>query len=1187
MSSTQKSERRRDDDDNVVYQKMDHHRHLLERPDSYVGSTEPTLLEGALVAEFGDGDGGGSLRLARRDLAGQVPALLKIIDEILVNACDQYTTTRKLRGNKRMRSLDVEVDAATGRVRVTNDGRGIAVKRLKEHDGMYAPELVFGNLLTSSNYDDARDRVTGGRNGYGAKCTNVYSTEFVVETCDGKRVYRQTWRRNMYDVGEPAVRKAVAGADAPHTTVEFVPDFARLGGGGGGGGGFGDDTMGLLRRRVVDVAAWCRGDVAVTFNGTPVPVGGLGDFARALVGDDRPVYTHRTRDGRWEVVATCGDSGTFEQVSFVNGIHTRRGGRHVDHVAKPLAKALAAAIAKREKIRVTSAAVRSQLLLLVRAVIVNPAFDGQVKELLTTPVSRFGSRCELPKGVAEKLLRAVPELSARVAAHAQYRNSRALRRTDGAKTSSIRGIPKLCDATRAGTRRARQCTLILTEGDSAKTMAISGLAAVPGGRDVYGVFPLKGKLLNVRGVDPAKIAANAEIAQLKRILGLKTGMAIDPDARAWPLRYGSVVIMTDQDVDGSHIKGLLANLFHAHWPSLLRLGFVSAIVTPIVKVWPRRGAADPLLFYNLSDYDGWCRAHPRHAATHRAKYYKGLGTSSAAEAREYFGRHRREVAYEFGDRCDEALRLAFDKTRADDRKAWLGRYESTRVLDATRERVQFADFVHDELVHFSHYDVHRSIPSATDGLKPSQRKVLFACLKRRLTQEIKVAQLAGYVSEHAAYHHGEVSLHGTIVNMAQDFVGTNNLALLAPCGQFGSRLQGGADAASPRYIFTRLTDLAPLVFPAADLPLLEPLVDDGAKIEPARYVPVIPLVLVNGAKGIGTGWSTAVPPHHPLHVVARVRQWIAGGEGAVEPLEPWFRGFRGVVERVDERAFLTRGCCQLEGDARVRVTELPVGVWTEAYKGMLEKLIAKGSLGVVDYEDRSTPTHVDLLLTFETAARLEALQPREDPDGFQRKIGLVSRKRCGYTNMHLFAADGRIRRFETTAAIVADFCEERRRLYERRYAHDLAALVAKRDLADEKRRFVEEVVAGTVVLRNKPIDALEDELEARGYDPARGPPPETGRGRFRHLHGMPLSALTLERIGALRDECAAAEEARAALAATTPLAIWEGELAAVETAYAEDLAARLEAAAEESTTGGSSGGAASGKRKKKRTRRKR
>ena len=1127
-----------------MYKKVNQHEHLLMRPDSYVGSIEPISIERALVVlPFTKS----MIRFTRRNVQC-VPALLKIVDEILVNAMDHWTTTRTLpRTQHRMTRLDVVVHANTGRVRVTNNGRGIPVKQLSKYDGVYAPELVFGHLLTSSNYDDATQRVTGGRNGYGAKCTNIYSTEFSIETCDGKRVYAQTWRDNMYTVDTPIIRAATK-KDRLHTTVEFVPDFARL---GGGASSFDDDTMALLRRRVVDAAMWCRGRVVVTFNGTTIDMSGLNQLARCIVGDDRPLLTHRTSDGRWEFVATYGDSNTFEHVSFVNGIATKRGGRHVEHVAKPFAKALATLITKREKLKVTSRSVRSQLLLFVRAVIVNPAFDGQMKELLTTPVTRFGSRCDLPKTIASTMLHNVPEFTARVVANARYRGSRALKRTDGSKTSSIRGIPKLCDAARAGTRDARKTTLIITEGDSAKTMALSGLSAVQNGREWYGVFPLKGKLQNVRGLDSERVAKNIEITQLKRVLGLKTGMTINPGARTWPLRYGKMIMMTDQDVDGSHIKGLVANLFQTHWPSLLKLNFMCALVTPIVKVWSKRAPRDSLFFYNMTDYDSWCRAHPRCASTHRTKYYKGLGTSSAIEAKEYFGRHKREVTYEFSDQCDDALCLAFDKTRSNDRKAWLSHYNASNVLDAKRTRVSFTEFVHRELIHFSHYDVRRSIPSSIDGLKPSQRKILFACFKRQLTHEIKVAQLAGYVSEHAAYHHGEMSLHGTIIKMAQDFVGSNNLPLLVPCGQFGSRLQGGTDAASPRYIFTRLHALASMIFPSADVPLLGALDDDGLRIEPARYVPVIPMVLVNGAKGIGTGWSTDVPPHNPLDIVDRVLSWIAGN--AILPLQPWFRGFKGVVECTHDTSFITRGCCQLESDVSVRVTELPIGTWTEQYKIYIEKKIAQQTLGIADYEDRSTHTRVDILLIFKSANQMNALQPRKCPHIFQRALGLVSRKRCNYRNMHLFDASGNIQHFATTTDIIRDFCVVRKNLYERRYAFELARLVKKRDLANEKRRFVEDVIAGRIVLRNKPMNDLEQELEERSYDPRKGGAPFSGRGRFKHLHGMPLSSITRERAHQLRNDCAAAERARTTLEATTPLSIWKQELMTIRQMYTKEF----------------------------------
>ena len=376
-----------------------------------------------------------------------MPALYKIFDEAGVNAADHWSHTHAARNKAhRMTTLDLTADRATGRLCVRNGGRAIPIRRLKAHGGRYAGEVMFGRLLSSSNYNDDDERVTGGRNGYGIKCANIYSTEFVVEACDGKQHYRQVWRRNMFEVGEPEVRPAAPGA-AQFTSVSFVPDYARL-----GLAGLTEGMAGLMRRRAVDLAAWFRGTVAVTFNGAPVTDGGLEDYARAYVGDDRALFHQRSRGGRWEFVVTCGESGAFEQVSFVNGIATSHGGRHVEHVVQPLCRALAAAVTKKAKVKVTPAAVRAQLLVFVRAVVVNPAFDGQVKDTLTTPVARFGSRYDLPKTLPDRLLRAVPALVDRAVAHAEFRSRRALKRTHGSKSSSVRGIPKH-DATEAGGRR--------------------------------------------------------------------------------------------------------------------------------------------------------------------------------------------------------------------------------------------------------------------------------------------------------------------------------------------------------------------------------------------------------------------------------------------------------------------------------------------------------------------------------------------------------------------------------------------------------------------------------------------------------------------------------------------------------------------------------------------------------------
>lgn len=217
---------------------------------------------------------------------------------------------------------------------------------------------------------------------------------------------------------------------------------------------------------------------------------------------------------------------------------------------------------------------------------------------------------------------------------------------------------------------------------------------------------------------------------------------------------------------------------------------------------------------------------------------QGLGTSTREEAREYFAaidHHRKQFVWE-GDGDNQAIEMAFSKKKVDERKEWLSSFAPGTFLDNSAEYISYSDFINKELILFSRADLERSIPSMVDGLKPGQRKILFSCFKRNLKSDIKVVQLAGYVSEHSAYHHGEASLSATIINLAQDFVGSNNINLLVPSGQFGTRLQGGKDAASPRYIYTRMAPLTRHLFNESDDQLLAYLNEEGQSIEPEWWV---------------------------------------------------------------------------------------------------------------------------------------------------------------------------------------------------------------------------------------------------------------------------------------------------------------------------------------------------------------
>ena len=416
-----------------------------------------------------------------------------------------------------------------------------------------------------------------------------------------------------------------------------------------------------------------------------------------------------------------------------------------------------------------------------------------------------------------------------------------------ARVCSITGLVKLEDANNAGSKNGSKCTLILTEGDSAKALAVSGLSVV--GRDNFGVFPLRGKLLNVREANGKTLLENVEIQAIKQIMGLQQGKVYTSTDS---LRYGSLMIMADQDHDGSHIKGLIINFLDYWFPSLLKLpNFLLEFITPIVKVSKNKRE---ISFFTIPEYEQW-KEETDDGRGWKIKYFKGLGTSDATDAKKYFGDMRRHrIPFQVSTQEDrELIDMAFNKKKADNRKEWLRGFVPGTFMDHNVDAIPLSDFINKELILFSMADNIRSIPSAVDGFKPGQRKVLFACFKRKLKAEIKVAQLSGYVSEHSAYHHGDVSLQGTIIGLAQNFVGSNNLNLLDPNGQFGTRLQGGKDAASARYVFTNVAQLTRLIFNPADDNVLTYLNDDGQSIEPEWYMPVLPMSLVNGSDGIGTG----------------------------------------------------------------------------------------------------------------------------------------------------------------------------------------------------------------------------------------------------------------------------------------------------------------------------------------------
>lgn len=1077
-----------------TYKKHTHHQHILELPDTYVGSTK-TNEETRWLYDATSG------KMVWRKVQFN-PGLYKIFDEIIVNARDEFVRSTITAGMTPVKHIDITT-ASNGSgdtiLSVENDGDGIAIEMDPEQKVMI-PEMIFGHLLTSSNYDKSEEKIVGGKNGYGGKCTNILSKLFTVDIKNphsGKQ-YSQSWFDNMFNVEKPSV-KAYKGAKGG-VKITFLPDRARFAGAFDKSGIIAD-MIACFHTRVIELAALVGKDVKVTWNGAVVGSNTFEKFIKLFLRDGMTGFAYENCGPRWEVGAILASHLYSDEeelpedkhISFVNGIHTKKGGKHVETVSR---KVLAdfCEFAKKKKVYIKPGQLKNSIVLFLNATIVNPSFDSQSKEFLTTPAAEFGSKPEY----SGKLIDSLGKLG--LLEEARYileaKTLRDVKKTDGKKRSTIRGIVKLEDALMAGTAKSKDCTLILTEGDSAATSAISGLKEV--GRELWGVFPLRGKLLNVRDITIQKFNANEELTAIKKILGLEQGKNYKHVSE---LRYGRVMIMADQDHDGSHIKGLLMNLFHAEWPGLMHSGFLCTLLTPILKASKGKST---LSFYSIPEFNQWKDAQGLTQSMNgwKLKYYKGLGTSTPAEAREWF-KDLHEIQYEWDEKTDESMNLAFNKKQADDRKKWLSHYDPTLMLTPVNNKVSYTNFVNSELIHFSNADNIRSLPHLMDGLKPSQRKILYSCFKRNLREEIRVAQLAGYVSEHAAYHHGEASLNSTIIGMAQNFVGSNNINLLKPMGQFGSRLMGGKDSASPRYIHTYLEDIVRTIFRKEDADLLKYVQDDGYSVEPEYYLPVVPLITLNGTIGIGTGYSTDIPPYKPDDIICLLQHRLQGTIDTLEgrPLDPWWFGFKGTILRADDSTWLTKGIYSTDDEKKtITITELPVGTWTKDYKAFLDqvceadekkskdakkeaKKAETGSnksskddvepCGLKGFDDLYNDQDVRFVLYF-TEEGYDAM--KENPEKFEKQFKLLTSWKT--TNMTCFDTDFNIVKYKTVGDILEAFVEKRLPLYESRRVMLLEALQKQIDELDAKRRFIQAILDGTLVLQKRTDEEIVAGLKA-------------------------------------------------------------------------------------------------------------
>ena len=1050
--------------------------------------------------------------------------------------------------------LSVQVHQDTGTIVVKNDGKGIPVKKMRvsgTEGELWTPAVIMSRMLSGSNFDVSepesaaavsihKPRYTGGRNGLGAKLTGILSTRFAVDTCDADehKRFRQTWTNGLRATAGECVTEF--SKDKGGTTITYTPDYAWF-----GMPGLTDDAVALIRTRVLTSAAgntarpvaveWVNGTEKITL---PAGLGlGLKDLAGLLSRTEQKKMAAESvmqpgssvSSARATIVAVPRVSECAEALGFVNSVRADRG-THVRWAQARLAEALMKRLkqGKHADLPLTAGMVAKSLTLLVSVLVDSPAFDSQTKDELNTPARAWGFDWVVSDKFVDALVALVGEKL--VADAVKKQNKGAAAALGVVSTAGRRAVPVIPKYDPAEDLGKGGCTLGLAEGDSAKALLVSMHLGKK-----FGIFPLRGKLKNARGLTPAQLAANAELGNLIKIIGLQPGADYSDKVARDRLFYANVMLFVDQDPDGSHIAGLLLNFFAAQWPTLLAAipNFITRFRTPLLAVVP----SGPT-FFSRGEFEAW-RAADGRASSYKVKYYKGLGTSTAAEGRQYAANKERHVqALTWtGQACEAAVDAAFNEKAAAARRALI---TAATVVTTGGSALTYAEFVAQDLVQFFVYANRRALPSFVDGLKVAQRKVLHALLHRAGNAEMRVCDAVGYVSGYSHYHHGDAALGETIMHMMQNHVGSNNINLLYPAGQAGTRLADRGTHASTRYVHTCLEPITAALFNKEDLALLPAAIEDGEEAEPLFFVPVVPLLLINGAEGLGAGWSTTVHPREPRAVFAATRAWVtadaAGGDGpaaaACVPLPPHWDGWAGSVTPVPDRpaTYTVKGVAARLPDGRVHITELPPGTWTDDF---LTYVRGREELSVNHTPDEAK---VDIYV--------KNLMPLQEPDALLANLKLVDVIRD--TNMHGFLGD-KLGKADAAHDILNMHAMVRLEYYKKRQAAQLAALAADVHTLQNKLEFITSVIDRSFVPFFKTKAQLRAELAER-Y-PADLVPV---------LSATPTDKYCSDEVTALRASLVEAQQKREVLAAKTPHAMWHADLDHLESVYTEFKAEKLE-----------------------------
>lgn len=1001
------------------------------------------------------------------------PGLLKIFDEAISNSFDNKT-----RDNNQHKMTYIKININGKEISIENDGYSIPIE-IFENTNKYIPQVLFSELRSSSNYNNKRS--TSGLNGLGIKLTNILSKKFNIKIVNNNIMYEQTIENNNSIIYKPNISKI---NNNNYVNISFIPDLDKIDEEFNKDNSLWDSTLKIIYKKIYEIKGLFGSTLNIFINNVELPDITFENFAINMKNGDFDFKYKYIKTQYFTLFISL--SNSWQQISFVNNIKTKSGGGHVDYILNNITDA----IIKRGKFTETNIknTIKSKLYIVLSAYIQNPVFTSQSKEKLTK-MKKIEKAFQLPTKFLDELYEEL-----------DFKNILTSKNIDNLnkiiKRSDIQKIEKLTDAECAG-KKNHECTLFICEGDSALSLAKIGMTCDKIGKKIFGCYPLGGKIINTKKKSVDCITKNKILKELMLIIGLTLNTKY-MDTKS--LRYQHIVMLKDADADGAHIMTLVYNFLDTYFKDLLKIeGFFSEFITPMIKVPVSKTLENQIKFnfsgtivhtkkeviypfYNEIEFKQFMKDNAK-IKYGKPKYIKGLAGNQSFEIVEYFKEYIKNVINIIYDKhAEKTLIKAFSKGFEDNRKLWLQDLtDFTYLPRIPMKPINMTDFLNTDLLTYMYDDCYRSIPCSIDGLKPSQRKVLYTLFKKSNPYTFeKVVSLTGTVMSFSHYHHGNESLNGTIIKMTQNYPGSNNLPFLKDDGFFGSREQLGDDAGAPRYISVALSKIARYIFPIIDDELLEYRFEDDAKVEPLYYIPIIPTILINGANGVGTGWRSYIPMYSVIDIINIVERLI-NNENEINNINliPYCNNWKGNIkiemEKNQYKKINIYGTFKYYKEKNViNITEIPYNISFINYKkNTLNKLI---DLGIIkSISDDNVGNKADLN-TYNKFIKLN-IKYNSNEDIY-KNFDLIASEPL--TVLNAFNDSYTITHYENINDIIEEWFYIRQDLYIKRKEYMTKIMENELNIISNKARFIKMIIEKELkIMKRKEIDIINDLIKLK------------------------------------------------------------------------------------------------------------